>query len=579
MLCNIPPEARMAGSLEEKHRSLRLLLTGAIVVASFAPLMVVLWVMNMHFNASFDSLTRESLQNFADRHSVRINTFVEERLDSIRLLAATEGEALLMPQRFDAALKNLQGIYGDSIVDMGLVDSEGRQRVYAGPLGLASADYAAAHWFREMQDNPAPVYVSHVFLGLRQTPHFIVAVRCTLRGQPWILRATVDFARFAKVVEELRVGREGKVCVINRQGEYQTPPLVALTDTTPPGTRNVSGEELVRHARHIFGPAFASDPAQRTLDDGHSLYAMSLLNKRQWVLILRIDKDDAFALVAQADRTLYISLALISLAVLLGGLFLAWRLMDHLERLERQRDALNEHLIQAGKLSALGEMAAGIAHEINNPVAIMLEEAGWIEDILDDMTKDGNTDEISQSVAKIRNQGTRCRSITHKLLGFARKSDEPDQAVNIGDLLREMVALTDQKARNAAVDISLHIEPGLPAVRATPSVLQQIVLNLVNNAVDAMEGTGGQLSLRARLAADGHRVHVAVQDTGPGIPPEVKARIFDPFFTTKPAGKGTGLGLSICYGIVQGLGGSITLDSTPGEGATFHVLLPVDEEK
>lgn len=564
----------MATSLEEKHRSLRMLLTGAIVVASFAPLLLVLWVVNIHFNASFDSLTRESLQNFADRHSVRINTFVEERLASIQLLAATEGEDMLDPARFSAALKNLQSVYGDSIVDMGLVDSEGRQQVYAGPLGLERADYAPAHWFREMRDSAAPVYVSHVFLGLRQSPHFIVAVRCTLRGQPWILRATVDFARFAKVVEELRVGRAGKVCIINRQGEYQTPP--------PNGQEN-NGHVLAERARQIFGPTFATSPAQRTLDDGQNLYAMSLLNNRHWVLILCIDKGDAFALVAEADRTLYVTLALITLAVLLGGIGLAWRLMDHLESLERQRDALNEHIIQAGKLSALGEMAAGIAHEINNPVAIMMEEAGWIEDILDDMQKDGNTDEISQSVAKIRNQGTRCRSITHKLLGFARKSDEPDQAVNIGDLLREMVSLSDQKARNAKVDISLQIEPGLPPVRATPSVLQQIILNLVNNAVDAMEAqpekSGGQLSLRARCAADGHRVHVAVQDTGPGIPPEIKARIFDPFFTTKPAGKGTGLGLSICYGIVQGLGGSITLDSEVGQGTTFHVLLPVDEEE
>lgn len=564
----------MATSLEEKHRSLRLFLTGAIVVASFAPLLLVLWVVNIHFNASFDSLTRESLQNFADRHSVRINTFVEERLASIQLLAATEGEDLLNPVRFSAALKNLQSVYGDSIVDMGLVDSEGRQQIYAGPLGLERADYASAHWFHEMRTSAATAYVSHVFLGLRQSPHFIVAVRCTLRGQPWILRATVDFARFAKVVEELRVGRAGKVCIINRQGEYQTPPST--------GQENL-GQPMAERARQIFGAGFAQDPTLRTLDDGQTLYAMSLLNNRQWILVLCIDKADAFALVTEADRTLYITLAFITLAVLLGGVFLAWRIIGHLERLERQRDALNEHIIQAGKLSALGEMAAGIAHEINNPVAIMMEEAGWIEDILDDMQKDGNTDEISQSVAKIRNQGTRCRSITHKLLGFARKSDEPDQAVNIGDLLREMVALTDQKARNAKVDISLHIEPGLPPVRATPSVLQQIILNLVNNAVDAMEAqpekSGGQLSLRARLAADGHRVHVAVQDNGPGIPPEIKARIFDPFFTTKPAGKGTGLGLSICYGIVQGLGGSISLDSVVGEGTTFHVLLPVDEGK
>ena len=568
----------MAVSMEEKHRSLRYFITGAIVVASFVPMAVVLWVVHIHFNAAFDSLTRDNLQSVADRHSVRINTFVQERLASIQLLAASEGERLLHPATFKAALSNLQAVYGHGIVDMGLVNAEGRQEVYAGPLGLDRADYAGAEWFTDMQRQSGPVYVSQVFLGLRKSPHFIVALRCVWNGQPWILRATVDFAHFAQVVGELRVGRAGKVCVINRAGEYQTPPLTA-EDGSPE-----EGQALARRAKKLFGQDFTLEPTQRTLEDGSYLYTMSPLNQDQWVLVLRMPKDDAFAAVAEADRALYFSLALISLAVLLGGLYLAWRILDHLENLERQRAALNEHLIQAGKLSALGEMAAGIAHEINNPVAIMMEEAGWIEDILDDMQKDGNTEEITQSVAKIRSQGTRCRSITHKLLGFARKSDEPDQAVNMGDLLREMLALTDQRARNAQVDVSLHVATALPPVRATPSVLQQIILNLMNNAVDALDGhpvpenTSRRLALTATLDEDTGMVRVEVKDNGPGIPPEVRARIFDPFFTTKPAGKGTGLGLSICYGIVQGLGGSISVDSQTGQGTMFCVLLPVAGE-
>lgn len=557
----------MSTSTEVKGIALRRAIIGAIVVASFLPMALVLWVVHSHLNVAFQAMAHENLQSIADRHSVRVNTFVEERLANIRLLAANGGAQLLDPVFLASYLGNLRHVYGDSIVDMGVVDAQGIQQVYAGALGLEGADYSGADWLREFRAQGGSVYVSNVFLGLRKTPHFIVAVRTIIDDRPFILRATVDFARFSKVVGEIRVGGVGKACIINRQGQYQTPPLEDPYE---------SGASLAALARRVFGENFGLRPSDRTLENGGNLYAMSLLKHNQWILVLRITCRAAYAAMEEAERALYITLALIGLAVLCGGLLLSWRLLDRINRLEQERIALNEHLVQAGKLSALGEMAAGIAHEINNPVAIMLEEAGWIEDVVGDMPKDGNTAEIVQSVGKIRSQGTRCRTITHKLLGFARKSDEPDQAVDVGELLHEMAALTDQKARNAGVSIAVSVEPGLPPVTATPSVLQQIFLNLFNNAVDAMEGReGGSLRVDALREPDADSVRVSVSDTGMGIPPKVMARIFDPFFTTKPAGKGTGLGLSICYGIVQGLGGSITVESVEGQGTTFHVLLPM----
>ncbi|MDE7065416.1 MAG: two-component sensor histidine kinase [Desulfovibrionaceae bacterium] len=557
----------MSSSTEAKGIALRRAIIGAIVVASFLPMALVLWVVHSHLNVAFQAMTHENLQSIADWHSVRINTFVEERLANIRLLAANGGPQLLDPAFLAAYLKSLRQIYGDNIVDMGLVDDRGIQRVYAGSLGLDLADYSKADWLRAFREQGGSAYVSNVFLGLRKTPHFIVAVRVEIDGKPFILRATVDFARFSKVVGEIRVAGEGKACIINREGQYQTPPLEEPYE---------SGAALAARARQLFGESFGRRPVERTLDDGENLYAMSLLTHNQWILILRIRDSAALAAMTRAEQALYITLVLISLGVFCGGLLLSWRLLDRINRLERERLALNEHLVQAGKLSALGEMAAGIAHEINNPVAIMMEEAGWIEDVAADMPRDGNTAEIVQSVGKIRSQGARCRTITHKLLGFARKSDEPDQAVDVGELLHEMAALTDQKARNSGVSIAVSVDPGLPPVNATPSVLQQIFLNLFNNAVDAMEGReGGSLRVTAAREEHADSVRVSVSDTGPGIPDKIMARIFDPFFTTKPAGKGTGLGLSICYGIVKGLGGDILVESRQGEGATFHVVLPV----
>lgn len=556
--------------------SLRRTIITAIIIASLVPLVMVLWVIHVHLGAAVSGLTDENIQSIADRHSTRIDTFVEERCNSVNLLRATLGDSLFSPHKLQQALADLQAIYGESIVDMGLVNEQGQQMYYAGPLQLERANYANALWFQQVIHSRDPKYISDVFLGLRNTPHFIVAFRISHQGQLWILRATVDFGHFTGIVREIRVGQSGTACIINKQGEYQTLPLEM---TGPSGGKDLEaqaagGHYLANKVQQVFGPNWGKDPSHRSQSDDEYLYAISLLKERQWALVVRVSKAEAFAKVRETERALDIVLGLVTLVVLCGGVLLSWRVMNRIDTLERESAALNEHLVEAGKLKALGEMAAGIAHEINNPVAIMMEEAGWVEDVLVDMPKDGNTEEIAASIGKIRVQGARCRTITHKLLGFARKSDDPDQAVDIASLLREMVALTNEKARTAGVSISVDIPTKLEPVIATPSALQQVFLNLFNNAVDAMEAQGGTLHVHATAGESPHSVHVAVSDTGMGIPPKVLKKIFDPFFTTKPAGKGTGLGLSICFNIVQGLGGHIRIDSEEGKGTTFHILLP-----
>lgn len=556
--------------------SLRRTIITAIIVASLVPLVMVLWVIHVHLGAAVSGLTDENIQSIADRHSTRIDTFVEERCNSVNLLRATLGDSLFSPHKLQQGLADLQAIYGESIVDMGLVNEQGQQMYYAGPLQLERANYANALWFQQVIHSRDPKYISDVFLGLRNTPHFIVAFRINHQGQLWILRATVDFGHFTGIVREIRVGQSGTACIINKQGEYQTLPLEM---TGPSGGKDLEaqatgGHYLANKVQQVFGPNWGKDPSHRSQSDDEYLYAISLLKERQWALVVRVSKAEAFAKVRETERALDIVLGLVTLVVLCGGVLLSWRVMNRIDTLERESAALNEHLVEAGKLKALGEMAAGIAHEINNPVAIMMEEAGWVEDVLVDMPKDGNTEEIAASIGKIRVQGARCRTITHKLLGFARKSDDPDQAVDIASLLREMVALTNEKARTAGVSISVDIPTKLEPVIATPSALQQVFLNLFNNAVDAMEAQGGTLHVHATAGESPHSVHVAVSDTGMGIPPKVLKKIFDPFFTTKPAGKGTGLGLSICFNIVQGLGGHIRIDSEEGKGTTFHILLP-----
>jgi two-component system NtrC family sensor kinase len=272
-------------------------------------------------------------------------------------------------------------------------------------------------------------------------------------------------------------------------------------------------------------------------------------------------------------------LVVCGIAIFTGAVILSRRMVTYIAKADEEKEAMNEQVIEAGKLAALGELSAGIAHEINNPVAIMAEEAGWIEDLLheEEFKNSPNIEEFKRALHQIRTQGKRCKEITRKLLSFARKTDPSVQDVQLNEVIRDVVGLWEQRAKYNNVNLASHLDPELPTVNVAPSELQQVLLNLVNNAVDAMEKTGGTIDLSSRV--NGDYIIAEVTDNGPGISKANLPRIFDPFFTTKPVGKGTGLGLSICYGIVKKMGGDISVTSTEGQGTTFLVHIPRPREE
>jgi two-component system NtrC family sensor kinase len=202
-----------------------------------------------------------------------------------------------------------------------------------------------------------------------------------------------------------------------------------------------------------------------------------------------------------------------------------------------------------------------------------------MEDLLEDQEFQANEqlEEFQRSLKQIRSQGNRCKQITHKLLSFARKTDTRIQEVSLYNLIEEMVALSAQRAKYSNVEIVTTLQRGLPSLQASVSEMQQVFLNLINNAIDAMEKRGGKIHISIRRENDNLVIRVA--DTGPGIPEANLERIFDPFFTTKPVGKGTGLGLSICYGIIAKMGGKIEVRSAIDVGTTFRIELPLPEQE
>ena len=236
-----------------------------------------------------------------------------------------------------------------------------------------------------------------------------------------------------------------------------------------------------------------------------------------------------------------------------------------------------ERLVQKEKLASVGQLAAGVAHEINNPLGTVLLYA----DILHKETPEDNKQQ-REDLQMIVREATRCKAIVNDLLNFSRQNEVLVQETDLNDLLREVVEEVSRQDLYRQVEVVADLEPDLPLIHADPFQLGQVFLNLMKNAAEAMPG-GGRVILRTGTGpADGY-VSVAVQDTGVGIPEENMKKLFTPFFTTKPIGKGTGLGLAIIYGILKMHRGQISVQSQVGEGTTFTVTLreqlPTQAEK
>lgn len=269
----------------------------------------------------------------------------------------------------------------------------------------------------------------------------------------------------------------------------------------------------------------------------------------------------------------------VAMAAACGSFCLRLRFGRRLGEAQEMRRSLDSQLIQSQKLASIGELSSGIAHEINNPLAIIGQETEWIRHLLqtEELRDREGLGELADSVGEIAKQVDRCKEITHKLLDFARKKDPLIQKVDLNRLIEDMARLVEREALQRDIRIERRYGEDLPPVSTDPPLLRQVILNLLNNATHAVD-RNGTIFLMTQ-ACGSRRVDVLVSDSGCGIPEENMEKIFDPFFTTKPPGKGTGLGLSICHGIITRLGGRISVTSEVGKGTTFAVHLPLEYGK
>jgi two-component system NtrC family sensor kinase len=247
-----------------------------------------------------------------------------------------------------------------------------------------------------------------------------------------------------------------------------------------------------------------------------------------------------------------------------------WELNHDLElKVEQRTRALKDaqaRMLQAEKMASVGLLAGGVAHEINNPLAGILA-------LCQVMLMEGTDGPVADDLRQIEGAVNQCKEIVSGLLSFSRQGDDRRrEEVYLPAAVDKVKTLIAYRLRELNLEIEEEYDDDLPLLWAHPGQLQQVLMNLIMNAAQAM-GKNGKIAVRGRARQDGG-LDLEVEDHGPGVPEEIKAKIFDPFFTTKPEGEGTGLGLAVTYGIVKGHGGRIEVESAPGQGALFRVLLP-----
>ncbi len=565
---------------------LRGFIVGA-VACSVLPLFLLGWISFLNYSDFSTSRMAEYFKNAVVDNRKIVEIFLDDRISDINLVASTHSLDHLKDQSNLSQIFRILNEKASHFTDIGLIDSSGKHIAFVGPYDLSEADYSQTYWFE--QTMLKGLYISDVLLGFRKTPHFFVAVRHSQGNASTILRATIDSNSVGSLLNMTKSGQTGEVFLLNSDGIFQTSPKslgsimgesgipvglfsgesgILIYDTSNPSNSLSVGSSIPL----LFRLRITLSPPS-----SNQILAYSRLKSPGWFVVARQNFLEFFGDIDHLNFVILVLLHVSILVVLVVSALTARYMIKLIERRDREAEKLNTQLLRARKLASVGELAAGVAHEINNPLAVILTESMVVRELTAD-EKDISPqfrDDLYNSLSQIDGQIQRCAHITQNLLNFSRRVSSASEFLNIDDMLCGVVGFVEKKANSCGVHISLNLQHNLPELKTDRFELEQVFLNLINNAIDATEGAAsGSVIILSRFDALRNGVVISVSDTGSGIPEDNLDRLFDPFFTTKPPGKGTGLGLSISYSIIKHLGGEISVQSELGKGSIFSVFLP-----
>lgn len=551
--------------MESKHyATLRLKIVAMTLSFSLVPLFVLGLTIYRQFRQAYTTKVTEAGRTMAQNRRSALELFIDERIAQLVTVANTHSMKQLLDEKYLDKVFNAMQSRSRTFIDLGVIDWDGNHLAYVGPHRdkLMSVNYGHEDWFQAAISSG--IYVSDVFLGFRKIPHFIIAVTSREGNKTWILRATINSEIIDNIVRAGQVGRTGDAFLINTHNVLQT-------------SSRFSGKLLGKPDAPDFSSAVGISVVKVDFRGEETLYATAQLNNPRWVLVIKEDPREELAPLFEARWTGGLILLGGIALVVVGTVFVSRSMTNELIRMEREKATADDIVVQSAKMAALGKMAAGVAHEINNPLQIIGDQAGWMKDLIEeeDIAKSANFQEFAGCIAKIQRHLERCRSITHRLLRFGRRMEPTQELVDVNAIVAETITFLENEARYREIDINTSFDDNLPRITTDPAQIQQVFLNIIDNAIDAV-GKSGHIDIKTEYNNSNlpREVVIEICDSGPGIPKELLTKIFDPFFTTKAANEGTGLGLSISFSIIEKLGGKIQVAGGEEKGTTFTIRLP-----
>jgi two-component system, NtrC family, sensor kinase len=520
----------------------------ALTAASFIPLILIGGGMYYYATSALKEKTLTTLRMQVINRKDAVDQFLAERTMDLKVVSANMGlDSLITPGVLEGVFLSLRSAEGrPCFTDLGIINDQGRHLAYVGPYNLISKDYKDAPWFKAVMGSG--VYISDVFLGFRRVPHFIIAVKQADNKGAWIIRATVDTVYFDSIVSQSPGKRKGDAFLVNRNGVFQTNPrmggqLMGQSEFT--GLEPFEGVKLEERQGQIHATAW--------------------LENVPWLCVVNIDQDEIFDALHRVRNTGIFVFILGAILIILTVLLITNQLVSILETKRRNIRFLDKQLRHTSYMASSMELSHGFFREINDTLANIDVAATWIQDL----SREGSSDEIEKSLDQIKSEVSRSRKSIDKFLRFIRPGHPVITEININEILDDLLGFLSGELRFKNIKATRDYQDHLPNIRSDRPKLRKVFQAIVLNAVSAI-GEDGEISLTTR--ADENGVTVIVADNGPGIPEENIEKIFDPLFTTKP--EGSGLGLAICLNILQRLGGSISVRSEAGKGASFIIELP-----
>lgn len=520
-------------------------------------------LLTAYFHIQSGRLLNESrrihLQSIAEQQSNTLDLFLRERV--VNLANLIDNPNFQVPPSAETMQNYLSRLKKNSntFVDIGFFDSSGLQVGYAGPFpSLELRDYHEEAWYVELSEKSDNFIITDIYLGFRKKQHCTIGVSRIIDGQYVVIRATLDPQKMYEYIISVEGTREVNISIVNKEGYHQLvtqhlSTILTESSVVPPSEPRYGIEQI-------------------KIDKVSHEYGYSWLRTADWSLIVQWIDSRNSGFFQRFDLRIAIMWLTVFLIIFLTILSRA----KNLVQLQEESVETKKQLEHAAKLASVGELAAGIAHEINNPLAIISEASGLLRDLMDPKFLANYTqDDLSELLDEIHDAVFRCRDITRKLLGFVRQTEIKLAPHSVNKLLDDVLdGFLAREMETSNIDLIRNFEHDLPLITTDINQLEQVFLNLVKNAIDAMGGGPGRLVVNTSQINS--LIYISFADTGAGIDNADLGQIFLPFYTTKEVGKGTGLGLSVSYGIIKSLNGKIEVDSKIGKGTTFTIILPID---